>query len=1047
MAFRFLFPVILVFLVISGTAYALEYAPGRVLVKYRSSAEGEKLPGALRHYRRSGVILHHVPAGHGVDKTLADLRADPAVLYAEPDYMLEALAVPNDPLYGKLWGMDKIEMSAAWEITAGSRDIVVAVIDTGVDYGHPDLVQNIWTNTKEISGNGIDDDGNGFVDDVHGYDFANNDPDPMDTHGHGTHCAGTIGASGWNSIGVIGVSPKVKIMALKFLNPSGSTSDAIRAIEYAVENGARVLSNSWGGGAYSQALKDAIDMAGAHGVTFVAAAGNAGMNTDLSPNYPSCYASSSIISVGASDSTDAIAYFSNFGAKSVDVFAPGMYVLSSIPGAAYEYYSGTSMACPHVSGATALLLSGNSGLQPAVVRDIISSAVDPVAAMAGRCASGGRLNVRVSLFDVFVYPHITISGTELRGGDGDGFAESGETLDLFIELENQGALMSGAVVKLVDGGGLIEVVSGESAYPDTMPGGKSRNAEPFIIRVLPGDDLYRTGALAMEITSNGGDYARRLTVPFSAGRDCPVLLVDDDGGSIREEAMAASLESLGYRPAVWSTMERGLPPLRELRPYLVIWHTGGIEGMVLSPDEVALIQDYLALDGALVLTGSGWVGQMTGDTFLRDLGIAAVTSNIAAAAQAGLQWLDGTGYNIQHYQQEMDCLTAAADGILMASAVPTENRGTIVYREGTSAAGPSLAVSFDPSVIDGVSRSEFLHRAVRKLTRPAILSMVPRDGALELRWSNPYGSSMAELFLDDQNGNVSMFMLGISGTVTGLVNGNEYLARVRAVYDDIISEYSSGVKGVPEAAGGMPLLPAGNITITPSSGGLETAWVPSPDGRVRGYRVEVKSARGTIELAETENAFHVVARRYLETDEHGVLHVCPFDESGNTGVSVTATWDYHDIYPPGDAINVKVVEEGTRGLRFSWSHGGSDDLAGYKVEAGGVSGNYFNSVSLGLVNEATVENVSHGKVTLVRIRARDHAGNVSAGTVLRYGESGYDGSMNGCGCLNASRNENYNKASAAFIAVNHLLSMFILGLGLIVRNIKKTVRRVRPCGK
>ena len=263
---------------------------------------------------------------------------------------------------------------------------MVAIIDTGIDYTHPDLAANIWTNPGEIAGDGIDNDGNGYVDDVHGYDFVNNDGDPMDDHFHGTHTAGTVGAVGNNGVGVTGVNWQVKLMALKFLGASGSgsVSGAVSALEYAVTMGVRLSNNSWGGGGYSQALYDAIKNSQVIGHVFVAAAGNSGVNSDLQPAYPASYDLDNIISVAAIDSSDNLASFSNRGVVTVDLAAPGVAVLSTVLGGGYASYSGTSMATPHVTGAAALALGLSSGLGLCPAQ-----APDP-GHDAGRAGAGGQ---------------------------------------------------------------------------------------------------------------------------------------------------------------------------------------------------------------------------------------------------------------------------------------------------------------------------------------------------------------------------------------------------------------------------------------------------------------------------------------------------------------------------------------------------------------------------------------------------------------------------------------------------------------------------------
>ena len=265
-----------------------------------------------------------------------------------------------------MWNAQRSELILrvpdAWNLSVGSEDVVVAVVDTGVDYTHPDLRSNIWRNTREANGRaGVDDDGNGYVDDVYGWDFANSRPNAFDDNKHGTHCAGIIGAEK-NGIGTIGINQKVRIMPLKFLagNGSGDTRAAIQAIDYAVANGARVISNSWGGGGYSSLLNDAIQRAIARGVYVVAAAGNESNDNDARPTYPAGYPG--VISVASSDQSDGLSYFSNFGSRSVFIAAPGSSIYSTVPGGSYEQLSGTSMATPQVSGAIALALSLNRGV-------------------------------------------------------------------------------------------------------------------------------------------------------------------------------------------------------------------------------------------------------------------------------------------------------------------------------------------------------------------------------------------------------------------------------------------------------------------------------------------------------------------------------------------------------------------------------------------------------------------------------------------------------------------------------------------------------------
>ncbi|MHC4926823.1 MAG: S8 family serine peptidase [Planctomycetota bacterium] len=419
-------------------AIQYEHKPGQVLVRFRendgaqlsassTSSRGlsdrglsDVLPDAVivREYDSvSGLSLVQLPADMTVQEALESLNAMDHVLYAQPNYRVYANSVfPNDTRFDDLWGLHNtgqtggvsdadIDVPEAWDISQGSDSVVVAVIDTGIDYDHEDLAANMWVNTAEYNGSaGVDDDGNGYVDDIYGYDFDHGDGDPMDDHYHGTHCAGTIGAVGNNGIGIAGVCWNVKIMAVKFLDSSGGgwTSDAIDSVEYATLMGADIMSNSWGGGSYDQSLKDAIDAAGAAGIIFVAAAGNDSVNNDTYPHYPSSYTSDNVIAVMSTDDEDRRSSFSCWGPTSVDIAAPGTSILSCEPGNRYQYLSGTSMATPHVAGACALLRSISPGLSVADTKDILFNSVDLVSAMSGLCVSEGRLNLNNAVLETTV---------------------------------------------------------------------------------------------------------------------------------------------------------------------------------------------------------------------------------------------------------------------------------------------------------------------------------------------------------------------------------------------------------------------------------------------------------------------------------------------------------------------------------------------------------------------------------------------------------------------------------------------------------------------
>ncbi len=360
----------------------------------------------------------------------------------EPDLPISvstfsAQSTPNDPRYGDLYGLHNtgqsggtvdsdIDAPEAWQVSTGSRDIIVGVVDTGIDYNHPDLAANMWVNPGEIAGNGIDDDGNGFVDDVHGYDFANDDGDPFDDEGHGTHVAGTIGGVGNNGLGIAGVSWEVSLMGLKFLdaNGSGSTSDAVQAINYATmmrnqySQNVRITNNSWGGGGSSNAMRQAIEAGSEADILFVAAAGNDGMDNDSNPQYPASYTNDAVISVAATNRNDSLAGFSNYGATSVDLAAPGVGIVSTVPDGGYSSFSGTSMASPHVAGAAALALAVDPTLTVSQLRTGLLGTVDAVGGLSGKTVTGGRLNVGRLVESLSSEPTIPLPPSGLNASDG-----------------------------------------------------------------------------------------------------------------------------------------------------------------------------------------------------------------------------------------------------------------------------------------------------------------------------------------------------------------------------------------------------------------------------------------------------------------------------------------------------------------------------------------------------------------------------------------------------------------------------------------------------
>ena len=419
-----------------AAAAANEVVPGEVIVKFRAGTSAAARGQALQHanaavrerivtgaMRRAGDAegLTVVHSGLGTGAAIERLRGNPNVEYAEPNYVYRHDAVSNDTYFtnGSLWGMYGPSTSPSNQYGSGAASawaanhtdcssVYVGIIDEGYMYTHVDLAANVAKNPGEIAGNGADDDGNGYVDDVYGWDFANNDASVFDgtTDDHGTHVAGTIGAAGGNGQGVAGVCWSVKLLNGKFLGRNGgTTANAVRAVDYFTDLKTRhglnlvATSNSWGGGGFSQALQDAIERANAANILFIAAAGNSTYNCETSSCYPGEYPNLNVISVASITSSGAISSFSNYGVTTVDLGAPGSGVYSTVPASSkggvisgYASYSGTSMATPHVSGAAALYAAYHPGSSAAVIKSAILSSAVPTVSLNGKTVTGGRLN-------------------------------------------------------------------------------------------------------------------------------------------------------------------------------------------------------------------------------------------------------------------------------------------------------------------------------------------------------------------------------------------------------------------------------------------------------------------------------------------------------------------------------------------------------------------------------------------------------------------------------------------------------------------------------
>jgi subtilisin family serine protease len=514
-------------------------AAGEVLVAFK------KAPGLAR-LRVENDSDEIAPVGRGVVWRVRSGRRDVASLLAsygarsdvefvEPNYLLYAAADPNDPRFPELWGLKNIGQliagvagipgadigaTRAWDLARGSRNVVVGVVDTGVDYSHPDLGANVWSAPAQfsvtLSGSTIT-----CAAGTHGFNAIAKTCDPFDDNGHGTHVSGTIAAVGNNSSGVAGVNEFGNIMALKFLSAggSGTLSNAIAAIEFAVQAKAlfgaganvRVLSNSWGGGAFSQALLNEINRANQNEMLFVAAAGNNGSDNDVTPSYPASYAAPNVVAVSATNNEDGLASFSNYGANSVHLGAPGVQVLSTFPGGDYRFLNGTSMATPHVSGAAALVLSRCAAATTAALRTVLLNAVDSTAALTGKTITGGRLNVARAVESCGRTANQTPTVTLMSPS-----AESTHNLPAAIAMSGTAADADGAIAQVAFYAGTTLVAIDTAAPYDavlsnpavgtyaltavaTDSDGATATSAPAIVHVLPGPASQPFGGTAAAV--------------------------------------------------------------------------------------------------------------------------------------------------------------------------------------------------------------------------------------------------------------------------------------------------------------------------------------------------------------------------------------------------------------------------------------------------------------------------------------------------------------------------------------------------------------------
>jgi subtilisin family serine protease len=496
-----------------------------------------------------GLYVIALPPAMSVASAAQLARQLEGVAYAEPNYIVTTQTVPNDPRFGELWNLHNtgqaggtpgadIHAPEAWDLTTGSSTVVVALLDTGIDYNHQDLAANMFRNEADCNTNGIDDDGNGFIDDCYGIDTANHDSNPLDDNGHGTHTAGTIGAVGNNGVGVVGVNWTVRLMPCKFLKADGTglTADAVTCLGYVAhmkDLGVNIVAtnNSWGGGGFSQALYDAIDAQRQRGILFIAAAGNSTSDNDATPTYPASYDLPNVIAVASTTRTDTLSSFSNFGRRTVHIGAPGSQILSTTLSNGYATMSGTSMATPHVAGLAALLKAQDPSRDWRAIRNLILAGGDNDSNLTTKTVTGKRLNAFGSLTcsNSTVLSRLKPIPNSVITTVGSGVPLAALNINCGVGNGNVSVNVSpgGQVVVLTDDGAAPDQVAGDGIYSGSfVPGTTGQfvltfpNGETLTVQVLSSTNytVQQTVFAYRGITGTnlglGDDTSAQITAPF-----------------------------------------------------------------------------------------------------------------------------------------------------------------------------------------------------------------------------------------------------------------------------------------------------------------------------------------------------------------------------------------------------------------------------------------------------------------------------------------------------------------------------------------------------
>jgi subtilisin family serine protease/fibronectin type 3 domain-containing protein len=974
----------------------LERVPGEILVGFeRSVPETERAEilarvGATDRKKRRLARIAAKLASVDPDKVnsvLKRLEGDPRVRYAEPNFVLTVAAVPNDSSFAQLWGLHNtgqsvngtggtadadIDAPEAWDVVTGGSS-VVGVIDTGVDFSHPDLggsattSQVMWRNPGETGSgkesNGVDDDGNGYVDDWRGWDFVEDDNNPVDDHGHGTHVAGTIAGVGNDGRGVAGVNWNARIMPLKFLDwfGSGTTDDAISAILYAASKGAHVTNNSWGGGEFSQALYDAIAQADAAGSLFVAAAGNESANNDSVQNYPSNYDLPNVVAVAASDQNDELASFSNHGATTVDLGAPGTNVYSTTPGGGYDWWDGTSMATPHVAGAAALAKSRFPGASDVGLKALLLRSVDAKPAFADSTTSGGRLNANAIVrcggapkvwieapqpgFTASLGEPVTVKAIGTSCADAAGASVSATVNGTQIALSPRGdGLYTGSYTPATPGSVTVSVSATVGGVTDTrsVSGTAEENYRfedaPYSwidataggTRLTLGDDaaatvplpfsfsFYKESFSSLKISSNG-------YVVFGPSAARNHMNVDVPDASVPNGYAAPFWDDFNPTQggAVWYRTVGSAPN----RKFVVGWV--GVAGF---------FEGNATFEVVLEEGTNGIVFQY------QDVDFDAPWSAYGMSATVGVENLSGTVGRKFLYEQ--------------ALLQPYERAKALRF---TMASAPGPAPDTTPP------------------SAPTGLAATAGDGQVALGWTDNVEPDLAayRVYRRNADGTWSLISTATASayTQTGLTNGTSYTYRVTA-------RDATGNESVPSLEVSAtpldrtaPAAPSG-LTATAGDGHVGLDWPDNAEADLAGYRVYRRSTDGTWSAAIATVTASAYTNTGLTNGSTYTYRVTALDATGNeSAASNEASATPADRTAPSPPSGLTATPRDSQ-VALDWANNTEADLAGYRVYRRNADGSWssLDTVTASAYVHTGLEN---GTTYTYRVTAHDASGNES----------------------------------------------------------------------